>query len=179
MWWLPRLQRSLWWDGLCQTPPLPRTAEMSTQPRVSAERVAVWWWRRLQGWIRREGKEGWSLLTFVLRKLFKKKEVIWRKCFVGTRTVWLHQWSAENTSGSVETADSASLCPGDVMDKMTVTTVQMKTNVSVGGLSQSKPPLHSMKSNNVTVVAYRQPEEMPISSVPVWYWWVCGPWPGV
>lgn len=56
------------------------------------------------------------------------------------------------------------------MDKMTVTTVQMKTNVSVGGLSQSKPPLHSMKSNNVTVVAYRQPEEMPISSVPVWYW---------
>lgn len=88
MWWLPRLQRSLWWDGLCQTPPLPRTAEMSTQPRVSAERVAVWWWRRLQGWIRREGKEGWSLLTFVLRKLFIKKKKKKKRSYLKKMFCW-------------------------------------------------------------------------------------------
>lgn len=69
----------------------------------------------------------------------KKKE--WREYFVSigcnlvssfvSRTVQHHQQSAGNISGSVETAASASLCPGGVMEKRTVTTVWMKTNVSI------------------------------------------------
>lgn len=47
------------------------------------------------------------------------------------RTVCRHQRSAENTSGSVETAASASLCPGGVMGRRTVTTAWTRTNVSM------------------------------------------------
>lgn len=48
-----------------------------------------------------------------------------------SRTVRRHQRSAENTSGSVETAVSASLCPGGAMGRRTVTTAWTRTNVSM------------------------------------------------
>lgn len=47
------------------------------------------------------------------------------------RTVWHHQQSAGNINGSVETAVSASLRPGGVMGRKTVTMAWMRTNVSM------------------------------------------------
>lgn len=47
------------------------------------------------------------------------------------RTAKHHQQSAGNISGSVETAVSASLCPGDVTERRTVRMEWMKTAVCI------------------------------------------------
>lgn len=73
----------------------------------------------------------WSFAGQTKRVLWVSSENVCEIWSCVSRTACHHQQSAGNTSGSVETAVSAFLCPGGVTGRRTVTVEWTRTNVSM------------------------------------------------
>lgn len=81
--------------------------------------IIFWWYILKLCWSNKKG----------FMSEFRKS--VWNFVSCVSRTACRHQQSAGNTSGSVETAVSAFLCPGGVTGRRTVTVGWTRTNVSL------------------------------------------------